>query len=472
MPDRIRATSWPLLFFVATAVSCVDGIPTDVIPGAVPIPVQFAVEPASNLSTHEQDALNQAFDQLDQLRIRLFRKGEVEPFIDTLVAVQPGQDEYSVDLTVPADEATVELRVDLVGSAGIIELFAAIVDITVQQSGGGGDAAAGTVGSDAVITLPVRYTGPGLRGLVLDPDGLPASDLGVDLLQDGTVVQSATTSADGEYLFTDLQAGTYLVRVLAAPGLVSCPAQREIGPLSATSKVVGGFKLSRTNCELKILVLSGGDVNDNGGVIGALAAAIPEATFSSDFVIVNPPSLNALLDYDAILLYENGTYEHATKVGDRLAQYVGAGGNLIIGSFYWQNRSDGTYGHAGWGALEGFDPFTSSGGAVYGSGTLGSVSDHPITNGVTALGAERWWGGANAKGGTSVVASWADGTPLAGFRSLEGGQRIIAISAFPGLLSQCCASGDFSTLWANAVRWAGGAGGPSRVSTVRLTSGS
>lgn len=130
-------------------------------------------------------------------------------------------------------------------------------------------------------------------------------------------------------------------------------------------------------------------MNDNGSVKGPLSAAVPEGSFDSNFVVLGPPSLNTLLDYDAVLLYENGTFEHATAVGSRLAQYVAAGGNLIIGSFYWQNRSDSGFGNAGWGGLESLDPFTSSGGAVYGSGSLGSVSAHPITEGVTALGADR-----------------------------------------------------------------------------------
>jgi hypothetical protein len=118
---------------------------------------------------------------------------------------------------------------------------------------------------------------------------------------------------------------------------------------------------------------------------------------------VKPPSLSSLLKYDAILLYENGTCEHANEVGDRVAEYVGAGGNLVIGSFYWQNRSDSGLGHPGWGALEGLDVFSSSGGAVYGPESLDSVTPHPITEGVSEITADRWWGSVSA-GGT-VVAS-------------------------------------------------------------------
>ena len=61
-----------------------------------------------------------------------------------------------------------------------------------------------------------------------------------------------------------------------------------------------------------------------------------------------------------------------------------------------------------------------------------------------------------------VMSSWADGTPLAGFVTGSGGQRIVAISSFPG-----ATSGDLSRLWANALRCATGADGPTQAATVR-----
>jgi hypothetical protein len=459
-----RRTRWPALlaagFLAVGTSSCVDGLPTDVVAAAADIPVHFAVAAAARLSGDEQDALSQAFDRLDRIRIRLFRQGETDPFLDTLVLVQPGQDEYAIELSISGEDAEQPLSLDLTGAVGEVELFGTSVTVTVRASRDSSAPGA----SDEIIQVPIRYTGPGLRGLVLDPDGRPATNLAVDLLSGGSVIQSNVTSAEGEYLFVDLQSGSYVVRVETAAGLVSCPAQREIGPIEEESKIVAGFKLSRTNCELTVLVLSGGDVDDTGDVISALAGRLPEGSFASSFVVVSPPSLDALLDYDVVLLFENGSYEHARTVGDRIAEYVGAGGNLVIGSFYWQNRSDGGYGNAGWGALEGLDPFSSTGGARYGPGSLGSLTPHPVTDGVSAVSVPRWWGGVGAKGGTQVVASWADGTPLAGVATRAGGQRMVGISAFPGLSG---GSPGLAALYANALRWAGGAGGPSRVSTVR-----
>ncbi len=437
--------------------ACVDA-PTAVDVHRPDVPLLFNVVSGGNLTAEEETALSQAFDKLDRIHVQLFRPGETEPFLDTLVAVQPGQDAYTIDVVVPGEEvdAGEPVEVELTGSGGGVELFAATVNVTV--SSGTGAPGAGT--DETLITVPVRYVGPGLTGVILDPDGGPAAGVGVELLRGGGVLRSTVTSELGEYLFIDLEPGTYVLRVSTGSGLVSCPAQREIGPLTEASRIVGGFRLSRTGCELRVLVLSGGDVDDTGGVASALGGALPEGRFATDFVIVAPPDLATLLAYDAILLFENGIYEHAKRVGDRIAEYVAAGGNVVMASFYWQNRSDGGFGTSGWGALETLDPFSSTGGAAYGPGSLGTTAHHPITEGVQPFAVDRWWGGVAAKSGTTVVATWADGTPAAGFRTGSGGQRLVAVSAFPGLMGT--AGGELTRLFANAVRWAGAAGGPTR----------
>ena len=458
----LTAATGLLLF----ASACVDGTPTDVTSIASKAPVRFALGIASNLSADEEEALGDAFDRIDEIRIQLFRNGEQEPFLDTLVAVVPGQDSYVIELTIETlDPGVAEiLQVALTGSAGGVELFSARGEISVragQTSGGfGGEAGSGSGGDGEVVAIDVQYTGPGLRGRIVNEGGGSAVGVTVDLIQNGQTVASAATTQDGEYLFTDLLPGSYTVRVTPPSGLTSCPAERSIGPITSESSLVGSFRLSTGACELRVLLLSGGDVDDNSSVGGGISGLLPQATIGSAFVVVDPPSLETMLAYDVVLLYENGSYDDADRVGNRVAEYVAAGGNVVFGGFYWQNRSDGPLGHPGWGDLESLDPFSASGGTRYAPGSLGSTAPHPITQGVTALTVSNWWGGVSAKGGTSVVATWADGSPMAGHRTLSGGQRMVAISAFPGLMGQCCSTGDFNRLWANAVEWAAAAGGP------------
>jgi hypothetical protein len=139
------------------------------------------------------------------------------------------------------------------------------------------------------------------------------------------------------------------------------------------------------------------------------------------------------------------------------------GGNVVFASFYWQGRSDSGLRAPGWGALEGVDPFTASaGGASYSPSTLGTTTPHALTEGVATLASSGYRGGVAAKPGTTVVALWSDGVPLAGYREGTAGQRLVGVSLYPAHHTVGSVSGDYARLWQNAVVWAGQAGGPAR----------
>jgi hypothetical protein len=162
----------------------------------------------------------------------------------------------------------------------------------------------------------------------------------------------------------------------------------------------------------------------------------------------------------------NGLFNESRALGSELATFVSLGGNVVFGSFYWQGRSDSSKDSIGWGDLEKIDPFASTGGAVYRDGSLGPVTSHDLTQGLLTLSSNGFWGGVIATGGTTVVASWEDGTPLVGYKKLAAGQRMVGVSLFPAHSAVGGVSGDTGTLWKNAVRWAGAAGGPARVGVV------
>jgi hypothetical protein len=172
-----------------------------------------------------------------------------------------------------------------------------------------------------------------------------------------------------------------------------------------------------------------------------------------------------LRTYDVVLLYQNGLFDESVELGDELARYVELGGNVVFGSFYWQGRSDGGLGSPGWGGLEGLDPF-SAGTGTYTASTLGDVTPHALTAGVASLSSSGYRGGASAKSGTTVVAKWADGVPLVGYREGTAGQRLVGVSLFPAHHAYGGISGDYARLWQNAVVWAGQAGGPARTGPV------
>jgi len=188
------------------------------------------------------------------------------------------------------------------------------------------------------------------------------------------------------------------------------------------------------------------------------------------FFTSQTPGLNTLRQYDVVLVFTEGIFDETLALGNELAQYVEAGGNVVIGSFYWQGRSDSGLPTPGWGALEAVDPFigdvdplTGNAGATYTANDLNAqtIVAHPLTGGLTTLTSVAGYGaGVLPRISATVVASWTDGAPLVGYRVLGAGQRVVAVSLFPGADNPTEVRGDVTVLWENAVRWAGEAGGP------------
>jgi hypothetical protein len=208
---------------------------------------------------------------------------------------------------------------------------------------------------------------------------------------------------------------------------------------------------------------------------------IPGHRFTGIDVSTGVPSLASLLaSFDAILVFEDGVFVNATGVGNRAAEFANAGGAVVLGTFYDQDRSDSAGGNTaphGWGALESIDPNTTDGvGTAYAVRTLApaSIVAHPLTRGVTSLAALRgnpgpYAGGNQAKPGTIVVAAWAQPNvrggvdPAIAYRQ-AGPACVIHIAIAPqyGVLPTFGTfgtdfGGDFYRVWANAFDF--GAGG-------------
>ena len=192
--------------------------------------------------------------------------------------------------------------------------------------------------------------------------------------------------------------------------------------------------------------------------------AFTKAEFSTvmpDFVIETldaqeaVPTLAFLAQFDVVLLFENELLGNSATVGSVVFDYLQQGGNVVIGTFYWQARSDGGFGLS-WGALETVDPFTTVG-TPYSQGNLNPASliPHPLTQGLTSLFVSNYRGSVAAKPGTTVVARWSDGVPLIGYKILPGGQRFVGVSLFPANNAHASSTGDFLKVWKNALLWAG-----------------
>jgi hypothetical protein len=290
----------------------------------------------------------------------------------------------------------------------------------------------------------------------------PSVGTGIILEKDEVKVTETSTQAGGAYRFDGLLAGTYTVK----PGV---PAGMAIAPTTATVTLgpgapygIADFVISSQSGDggmastFRALILGGGHTDNNTFIKNKLSPLMPDVTFETFLGASATPTLSYLATFDVVLIYENGIYSNALNVGNALAQYVALGGNVVFGTFYWQDRTDGGYGSAGWGALESIDPFIAAGGNEYAAGAMNpaSIVAHPLTSGITSITVNPYGGGGIAKPGTTVVASYNSGKPLIGFRKEGLGQRLVGVSAFPANEYYGSVAGDFYKMWDNALRWA------------------
>lgn len=131
---------------------------------------------------------------------------------------------------------------------------------------------------------------------------------------------------------------------------------------------------------------------------------------------LSTPSLNTLLNYDAVLVYSSTSMLDPVTLGNRLADYVDAGGGVV--SMPQVNASVPLAGRWTSGYLI-IDPT----GQAHPNVSLGSVAiqTHPIMIGVTALAATQAFQSTGALvAGSTLVASWSNGAPLVATSTLPG----------------------------------------------------
>ena len=185
-----------------------------------------------------------------------------------------------------------------------------------------------------------------------------------------------------------------------------------------------------------------------------------------DTSITIPSVATLTSQFDALLLFEDGTSVQAPALGTTVAAFANSGRAVVLGTFYDQDRSDGPaeFTPHGWGDLEKLDPNTTDGvGTSYAQRTLGTHLEHPLVAGVNTLFANKFAGGNEAKPGTIVVATWAQknarghADPAVAFR-ITGRACVIHLAIAPnypviGVLDTDF-GGDFYRLWRNAFEFA------------------
>ena len=215
----------------------------------------------------------------------------------------------------------------------------------------------------------------------------------------------------------------------------------------------------------RIAVLSNNGFN---AVASDFNAMLTGHTFTGiDVTSITPSLVSLTTSYDAVLLFENGTFGNAPNVGNVVAAFANTGRAVMLGTFYDQDRSDASFG-GNWGLLETIDPNTTDGvGTPYALRTLnpGSIVVHPLTAGVASLFSNQFAGGNQAKAGTIVVALWNQlnerslPDPAIAYR-VTGPACVIHVAIFPDYPSFGTLGtdfgGDFYKVWQNAADYAAG----------------
>src|SRR5262249_17067498 len=146
-------------------------------------------------------------------------------------------------------------------------------------------------------------------------------------------------------------------------------------------------------------------------------------------VTSSTPTLAELENYDSVLVWNNFPFADENALGDNLADYVDAGHGVVVATFANANSFfpslGGRWASGGYDAIQ---PTTYTG---FNPPTLGTVAQpgHPIMAGVANFsgGNASWHSDGGVTAGSSLIASWSDGSPLVAERS----NRDVGLNFFP-----------------------------------------
>jgi len=207
---------------------------------------------------------------------------------------------------------------------------------------------------------------------------------------------------------------------------------------------------------LNILVLSPDD--DVSDVQNTLAS-FPDLNVTT-YPKVDLPSITLadLTDFDVVMTTNNtqwlasGSVDPAL-VGDLLADYIDQGGKVIANCFAYDYDA---WALAGRFISDGYGPFTGTSTDFFGSSSLGTVHapDHPVMEGVSAIGNSYLWQDPELASGATLLADWNDGSHFA-----AANENVVALNILPSDGAGAPGwTGDLAVLYHNAILWLSGSG--------------
>lgn len=170
------------------------------------------------------------------------------------------------------------------------------------------------------------------------------------------------------------------------------------------------------------------------------------------------PTLAQLQAYDAVIVWSNVNFSSSSALGDVLADYVDAGGGVVLAVFANSTTTVNRYLTGRWQSGN-YNVIPPALGTTSGSSSLGSTLDpgHPLMEGVNTLSATTASRPTSLalNSGCKIVSTWADGKFLTATHPLQNRCDIglyppsSAVSA--GFWNQAT---DGAAVLANALTWA------------------
>lgn len=164
------------------------------------------------------------------------------------------------------------------------------------------------------------------------------------------------------------------------------------------------------------------------------------------------PEVEGFMMYDAVITYPNYSYLDKIAMGDTLAAYVDAGGNVVTAAFCWY-----AFGSNLGGAImtPTYNPFSNpSGDNHYAYANLGWYnSGHPMMDGITTF-SEYYRDYLQLNPGADTVAKYDDGEYLIGYKTQPSGGVVVGFNAVPrDTLMYTQWTGQMVRLLRNVLHW-------------------
>jgi hypothetical protein len=217
-----------------------------------------------------------------------------------------------------------------------------------------------------------------------------------------------------------------------------------------------------STAQADVAVYSAGSLSNLADVVskvqaasaGSLGAVVGHSLCNAQIPCEPTPTLAELQAYTAVLVYSEAPLFDSVAFGNVLADYVDAGGTVVVATFGYNNN---TYGLGGRLLTNAYLPVTPAGQV---QGTLRSLvpiqPGHPLLQGVSSFngGSSSYRNIVSLAPGATLVAIWNDAadTPLIAVKG-----HVVALNFYPVSSTARAdfwdASTDGGRIMANALRW-------------------